>query len=50
MSSWKIGVYVNGGRYLGDPTKITLTNHKEIAVIIGTPPPKIPATADFSAA
>jgi hypothetical protein len=27
-----------------------LTEHKEIAIVIGTPPPQIPETADFSKA
>jgi hypothetical protein len=43
-------VYVNGKPYTGDPRRILLTDHKEIAVVIGTPPKRIPATADFSQA
>jgi hypothetical protein len=43
-------VYVNGKPYAGDPRGILLTDHKEIAIVIGTPPRKIPATADFSSA
>ncbi len=38
-----IAIYVNGKRYRGDPRAITLTDHKEIAVVIGTPPDRIPA-------
>jgi hypothetical protein len=45
-----IGIYVNGKRYGGDPRAILLTDHKEIAIVIGTPPKKIPKTADFSGA
>jgi hypothetical protein len=44
----KIAVYVNGRRYTKDPRTVTLTQGKEIAIIIGTPPRTIPATADFS--
>ena len=40
--------YVNGNRYGGDPRAILLTDRKEIAIVIGTPPKKIPRTADFS--
>jgi hypothetical protein len=45
-----IAFYVNGKRYSGDPRGILLTNHKEIAIVIGTPPKKIPRTGDFSGA
>ncbi len=44
----KIAVYVNGKPYTGDPTTIQLSNFKEIAIVIGSPPDKIPATADWS--
>jgi hypothetical protein len=43
-----IAFYVNGKRYSGDPRRILLSNHKEIAIVIGTPPKKIPRVADFS--
>jgi hypothetical protein len=43
-----IAFYVNGEPYTGDPSAIELTDHKEIAIVIGTPPPQIPSTADFS--
>lgn len=43
-------VYVGGKAFAGDPRGILLTDHKEIAIVIGTPPKKIPATADFSGA
>jgi hypothetical protein len=43
-----IQIFVNGKRYRDDPRTIALTNHKEIAVVIGTPPKTIPSTADFS--
>jgi hypothetical protein len=33
-----IQIFVNGKRYSGDPRTIALTDHKEIAVVIGTPP------------
>jgi hypothetical protein len=43
-----IAVYVDGKAYAKDPRGIKLTDRKEIAIVIGTPPPKIPETADFS--
>src|SRR5688572_24747958 len=45
-----IAFYVNGDPYTEDPRAIELTDHKEIAIVIGTPPPEIPKTADFSKA
>ena len=48
--AWKVAVYVNGKADTGDRTKIALTNHEEIAIVIGKAPAAIPATADFSAA
>jgi hypothetical protein len=45
-----IAFYVNGTPNTQDPRAIELTDHKEIAVVIGTPPPHIPETADFSQA
>jgi hypothetical protein len=45
-----IQIFVNGTPYGGDPRAIALTNHKEIAIVIGTPPGKIPKTGDFSQA
>ena len=46
--AWKIAFYVNGKAYSGDPTKIALTDHKEIAIMIGTPRARIPSSAGFS--
>jgi hypothetical protein len=43
-----IAFYVNGEPYTGDPRAIELTDRKEIAIVIGTPPAQIPSTADFS--
>jgi hypothetical protein len=40
--------YVNGKPYADDPRAIKLTDRKEIAIVIGTPPAKIPKTADLS--
>jgi hypothetical protein len=39
-----VAVYVNGEKYAGDPRQIKLTNAKEIAIVIGSPPDKIPST------
>jgi hypothetical protein len=38
-----IAVYVDGKRYTGNPRAIQLTNLKEIAIVIGTPPKAIPS-------
>jgi hypothetical protein len=43
-----IEFFVNGNRYRGDPRAILLTDHKEIAIVIGTPPKKIPKIADLT--
>jgi hypothetical protein len=43
-----IRFYVGGKKYAGDPRAIQLTNHKEIAVVIGTPPKTIPSKGNFS--
>ena len=43
-----IAIYVNGEPFDGDPRAIELTDQKEIAIVIGTPPAEIPSTADFS--
>jgi len=45
-----IAFYVDGEPYTGDPNAIELTDRKEIAIVIGTPPAQIPSTADFSRA
>ena len=47
-SPGKVAIYVDGDLYAGDPGAIELTDQKEIAIVIGTPPPQIPKTADFS--
>jgi hypothetical protein len=46
----KIAVYIDGELTTNDPRAIQLTDHREIAVVIGTPPLEIPKTADFSKA
>jgi hypothetical protein len=43
-----VAFYVNGKPYEDDPRAIQLTDGKEIAIVIGTPPAKIPKTADVS--
>jgi hypothetical protein len=37
-------IYVNGAEFTGDPKTIPLSNNKEIALVIGTPPASIPST------
>ena len=46
----KIAIYIDGEPTTGDPRGIELTDHREIAIVIGAPPPEIPKTADFSKA
>jgi hypothetical protein len=41
-TSW--AVYVDGRRDEGNPADITLTDRKEIAIVIGTPPATIPSS------
>ncbi|HEX4733665.1 MAG TPA: hypothetical protein VH247_04575 [Thermoleophilaceae bacterium] len=43
-----VAFYVRGNPYTEDPRAIELTDGKEIAIVIGTPPAKIPKTADLS--
>jgi hypothetical protein len=45
-----IAVYVDGELYDGNPADIALTDRREIAIVIGTPPDDIPSTGDFSRA
>ena len=45
-----IAVYVDGEAYDGNPADIGLTDRREIAIVIGTPPDRIPDSADFSRA
>ncbi len=45
-----IAFYVNGAASSLDPTKIELADGREIAIVIGTPPPIIPSKFDPSAA
>jgi len=40
-------VYVDGAQDDGNPADIELTDHKEIAIVIGTPPAEVPAKYDF---
>ena len=40
----KVAVFVKGNRYEGNPADIVFANHEEIAVVIGSPPPQVPAT------
>ena len=39
-----IRVYVDGKRYTGNVAEIPLTNRKEIALVIGSPPKQIPSS------
>jgi hypothetical protein len=43
-----VAVYVDGRTWQGDPTEIELQDHREIAVVIGSPPREIPDSFDFT--
>jgi hypothetical protein len=43
-----VAFYIDGEPYTGDPRAIELANGREIAIVIGTPPARIPSTADFT--
>jgi hypothetical protein len=43
-----IAVYVDGEVQEGDPALIELEDRREIAIVVGTPPERIPDSADFS--
>jgi len=38
-----IAIFVNGKKFDGDPTAIALSDQKEIAIVIGTPPAEVPS-------
>jgi hypothetical protein len=46
----KIAIYIDGDKFTGSPRSIQLENQREIALVIGTPPKRIPKTADFTLA
>jgi hypothetical protein len=39
--------YVNGVRQVGNPQKLVLKDHEEIAIVVGKPPKKIPSSYKF---
>jgi len=39
--------YVNGVKQVGNPQKLVLKDHQEIAIVVGKPPKKIPATFNW---
>ena len=41
--------YVDGEEYAGDPAKILFDHHREIAIVIGKAPSKVPRSYDFPA-
>jgi hypothetical protein len=43
-----VAVYVDGSPFAGNPQTIPLSDHKEIAIVIGAPPAQIPNTADWT--
>jgi nitrate reductase NapE component len=47
LTPWRL--YVNGAPYQGDPRTLELKPHQELALVIGTPPAKIPSSYKFPA-
>ena len=45
----EIAFYVDGEPFEGDPTTIEIADHREIAIVIGTPPDEIPDSFAFPA-
>ena len=45
----EIAVYVDGEAFEGDPNAIEILNEREIAIVIGSPPDRIPDSYVFSA-
>ena len=43
----EIACYVDGELFEGDPATIEIADHREIALVIGTPPDTIPDSYDF---
>ncbi len=41
--------YVNGARQTGNPQRLVLKDHQEIAIVVGKPPTKIPSTFGWAA-
>jgi hypothetical protein len=48
-SSRPIRFYVNGKPYAKDPTRLVLSAHQDIAVVVGKAPPRIPTSYRFAA-
>jgi hypothetical protein len=44
-----IRFYVDGKRYENDPTRLVLSAHQEIAVVVGKAPARVPSSYRFSA-
>jgi len=45
QTPWR--TYVNGAPYAGDPSKLVLIKHQEVAIVVGKPPKKIPSSYAF---
>jgi hypothetical protein len=48
-SCGRVQWWLNGKKQTGNPEKLVLKNHEEIALVLGKPPAKIPSTFDWSA-
>lgn len=45
QTPWR--TYVNGAPYAGDPSKLVLIKHQEVAIVVGKAPKKIPSSYAF---
>jgi hypothetical protein len=48
-SCGRVQMWVNGKKYVGDPAKLVLKNHQEIALVLGKPPATIPSSFNWPA-
>jgi hypothetical protein len=48
-SCGRVQMWVNGIKYTGDPAKLVLKNHMEIALVLGKPPAHIPKSFNWPA-
>ncbi len=46
-SCGRVQMWVNGKKYAGDPSKLVLKSHQEIALVLGKRPASIPSSFDF---
>ncbi len=47
-SCGRVQMWVNGKKYVGNPAKLVLKSHQEIALVLGKKPSSIPSSFDFA--